>query len=78
MEELKGLINTQMNYPSEWNRGIQTKEGLVIDQISWKLDNVNYLNEANLVIIYDFLKNRIIAFDKFHQEFKDILINLVD
>jgi hypothetical protein len=78
MEELKGLINTQMNYPSEWNRGIQTKEGLIIDQISWKLENTNYLHEDSWGNIYDFLKNRIISFDKFHQEFKDILINLVD
>ena len=78
LEELKSLINVQMNYPSIWSRGLQTKEGLVIDRISWKLDNVNYHNEEEWPIIYDFLKNRIVEFDKFHQEFKDILINLVD
>ena len=78
LEELMSLINVQMNYPSIWSRGLQTKEGLVIDRISWKLDNVNYHNEEEWPIIYDFLKNRIVEFDKFHQEFKDILINLVD
>jgi hypothetical protein len=78
LEELKSLINAQMNYPSIWARGLQTNEGLVIDRISWKLNNVNYLKEEEWPIIYDFFKNRIIEFDKFHQEFKDILINLVD
>jgi hypothetical protein len=78
LEELKSLINAQMNYPSIWSRGLNTKEGLVIDRISWNLNNVNYLKEEEWPIIYDFLKNRIVEFDKFHQEFKDILINLVD
>lgn len=78
LEELMSLINAQMNYPSIWTRGFQTKEGLVIDRISWKLNNVNYLKEEEWPIIYDFLKNRIVEFDKFHQEFKDILINFVD
>ena len=78
LEELMSLINAQINYPSIWTRWFQTKEGLVIDRISWKLNNVNYLKEEEWPIIYDFLKNRIVEFDKFHQEFKDILINLVD
>lgn len=77
MEELRLLINSKMNYPSAWVQGIKTPEGLLIDQISWRLENTNYLLEENWQSIYDFFKSRLIAFDEFYQEFKEILINLL-
>jgi hypothetical protein len=78
MGELKALLEKQMSYPGQWNRSIRNKEGVILDRISWELDDVNFYDQADWPKIHSFFRDRLISFDIFYQEFKDILINLVD
>jgi hypothetical protein len=67
-----------MKYPSKWNESFVTAEGSNISRISWELENVNFYEDKDWPIIHQFFKERLIEFDAFYQEFKDILISLVE
>jgi hypothetical protein len=67
-----------MEQTTTWNEEFTTKEGLVIGRIYWELENANFYNDDDWEKIYSFFKKRLIEFDAFYQEFKDILIALVD
>jgi hypothetical protein len=44
----------------------------------WDQQGLNFYNEKDKDQIFEFLKNRLIEFDEFYQEFKEILISLTD
>jgi hypothetical protein len=76
--ELKKVLEASMEQTTTWNEEFTTKEGLVIGRIYWELENANFYNDDDWEKIYSFFKKRLIEFDAFYQEFKDILIALVD
>jgi hypothetical protein len=76
--ELKKVLEETMKYPSKWNESFVTAEGSNISRISWELENVNFYEDKDWPIIHQFFKERLIEFDAFYQEFKDILISLVE
>lgn len=76
--ELKKVIESSMNHPTKWNDSFINPEGIKLMRISWELENVNFYNEKDWPIIHQFFKDRLIEFDAFYQEFKDILINLIE
>jgi hypothetical protein len=67
-----------MKHPTKWDDSFLTEEGIKIGRISWQLENVNFYNDDDWPIIHQFFKDRLIEFDAFYQEFKDILISLVE
>lgn len=78
MGELKVVLENEMNYETLWHEryyGITNKE---YSRISWEAPEFNYFNEAHIPQIYAFLKERLVTFDKFYQEYKDLLIALMD
>jgi hypothetical protein len=77
MGELKKILESTMQHESIWLQNAIAKEGFVFSRICWELNNVSIYNPDNIDAIYSFLQSRIIEFDKFYQEFKDILISLV-
>lgn len=77
MGELKNILESTMQYETRWIQNVHAKEGFVFSRICWELNNVSIYDSQNIEEIYVFLKDRIIAFDIFYQEFKDILISLV-
>jgi len=76
--ELKKVLEESMTYPTKWEEFLETKEGLIIGRISWELEGVNFYNDTDWPQIHSFFRDRLIEFDAFYQEFKDILIHLVD
>jgi hypothetical protein len=78
LTELKKVLESEMNHPTVWTPEFFTKEGLIIGRISWELLGTNFYDRDNWNLIIDFLKQRLIEFDRFYQEFKEILITLVD
>ena len=76
--ELKKVLEASMEQTTTWNEEFTTKEGLVIGRIYWELENANFYNDDDWEKIYSIFKKRLIEFDAFYQEFKDILIALVD
>jgi hypothetical protein len=77
MGELKKIIESNMQHETLWIEMAHSKEGFNFSRICWELKGVSIYNEDNYHDIYQFLKRRIIEFDMFYQEFKDIIINLV-
>ena len=77
MTELKFVLESEMNYPTNWNEEFYIK-GQTISRISWELENVNFYKESDTMKIYKFLEQRLIEFDRFYSEYKDVLIALTD
>ena len=66
-----------MKHPTRWQQHMRLIDGRIIDRISWELDGVNYLLSQDQSDILTFLQDRLLEFDRFYQEFKDVLILLV-
>ncbi len=76
--ELKKVLESSMNYTTKWEEFHASEDGKTIGRISWELENVNFYKDEDWPIIHDFFKNRLLEFDDFYQEFKEILISLVE
>jgi hypothetical protein len=77
MGELKNIIESNMRHETLWIENVYAKEGFHFSRLCWEIKNVSLYHEADYDTIYNFLKSRILEFDTFYQEFKDIIINLV-
>ncbi len=77
MTELKKVLENEMNYPTQWSEEIILPDGRRISRIFWEDTSFNFYKEEDKLKIFEFLKDRLMEFDRFYQEFKDILINLV-
>ncbi len=61
-----------------WSEAISSNSVSSFNQIKWENPNLNLFILEDQTKIMDFLEDRILAFDRFYQEFKDILINLAN
>jgi hypothetical protein len=77
MEELKKVMESSMGEDGTWNFNYSTTEISSFSRIKWELDTVNYFRESDEEPIFKFFEEKLIAFDEFYQDFKDILILLV-
>ena len=78
MTELKKVMEQSMNHETIWIEHMYSPEGRVFSRIMWEQQGLNFYNEEDHPAIFEFLKNRLIEFDEFYQEFKEILISLAD
>jgi hypothetical protein len=76
--ELKSVMESSMKQKGVWIEDHQTLEKLTINRIQWELVDRNFYNDEDWPEIHAFFKSRLIEFDSFYQEFKDILILLVE
>jgi hypothetical protein len=76
MTELRKIMQDTMGIEAEWNEKSHYWNGRLISRIKWEDKNLNFFNEEDIPKINDFLKDKLIRFDSFYQEFKEILINL--
>ena len=78
MTELKKVMESSMNYDTIWDEKTYSNDGKLYSRIYWELQEVNYFNEVDHEKIYVFLRDRLLEFDEFYQEVKEILISLTD
>ncbi len=78
MIELKKVLESSMNWETLWIEKDTNDAEQSISRIAWRLEKVSLFNSEDYSKIYEFLKLRFIEFDLFYQEFKEILINLVN
>lgn len=76
MTELKKVLEDEMGSSTNWIEHVTAFDGRVYSQIYWELEGVNFYNQQDWPLIFDFFKERMLHFDQFYQEFKDILIAL--
>ena len=74
--ELKTLINKTMNTETLWVKNIEV-DGALISRIQWESNDWSLYNTKDWRKIYRYLKERLLEFDLFYQEYKEILINLI-
>ncbi len=77
MEELKKVLTDSMGEPGDWNPTCFSADIESFGRISWELKGVNFFVADDHAEIFKFLKEKIIAFDEFYQNYKDILIGLI-
>jgi hypothetical protein len=78
MGELKAVLRNEMIDEGEWIELLETPDGRIISRIKWERTDLNYYKEEDVPLIYDFLREKIRAFDLFYQEYKDILLHLLN
>lgn len=78
MTELKKVMEDAMNYETIWIENMYAEDGRAFSRIKWEQPDLNYFKEEDKEAIFQFLKQRLIEFDSFYQEFKEILISLTD
>lgn len=78
MTELKKVLEDEMTWETTWMEDFTTLDGLLISRIKWEKEGLNFYNEEDWSEIMGFLKSRLLEFDKFYQEYKDILIALAE
>ncbi len=76
MMELKNLMQTEMGIEADFNEKSHYWNERLISRIKWEDNRLNYFNDEDIPKIIAFLKDKLVRFDKFYQEYKDILINL--
>jgi hypothetical protein len=77
MEELKKVLTEAMGDEGIWIKTCYSNELQEFSRIKWELDTVNFYHDKDIEAIYNFFAEKLIAFDDFYQNFKDILILLV-
>lgn len=78
MTELRVVLEDAMGSPGIWSEFDRVFAGRNVSRIYWERTDLNFFDDNDLLEIKEYLKEKLIAFDSFYQEFKDILINLAE
>lgn len=76
MGELKKVFNEHIGEDSIWMEHCSNETLSDFCRIQYKTNEFNYLKEENWPSIFEFLKSKLIGFDAFYQEYKDLLLFL--
>jgi hypothetical protein len=76
MLELKKVLTDSMKSDGIWFEHCKSDTVDDFCRIEWRIENVNYFNYEDKKLIYDFLKIKLLSFDEFYQNFKEILVFL--
>lgn len=76
MHELKNVLEQEIGIDGIWIENCYSEAVPIFSRIQWRKENLNYLNESDKQEIFYFFKTKMIAFDNFYQNFKEILFFL--
>ena len=77
MHELKNVLENEMGEEGLWHENYPSEHITYLSRIFWEKQGLNYLNEEDQEAIYDYFENKLLAFDRFYDTYKDILIHLI-
>jgi hypothetical protein len=75
MTELKAVMEDQTG-EAEWLETFYLTGGQEISRIRWQHLSLNLYKTEDHTAIFDYLKDRLIRFDNFYQEYKEIMVLL--
>ena len=78
MTELRVVLEDQMGSSGVWSEFDSVFAGRNVSRIYWERTDLNFYSDTDLPDILAFLKGKLIAFDAFYQEYKEILITLAE
>lgn len=76
-EELKKVLETEMEIPGNWTETSFNTAGQEISSIYWELEGVDIYNPDDEQKVFQFFKQHLSRFDRFYNVYKDILIELI-
>ena len=76
MTELKVVLEDITCSKPTWNENYYYLNKQYISRIYWEENTLNFYKSQDREMIYIFLKNKLIKFDLFYQEYKEILMSL--
>jgi hypothetical protein len=76
MYELKQVFELELGNEGNWIENCFSDVVSNFSRIQWKKEDLNYLKESNKQLIFEFFEQRLIAFDEFYQNFKEIFLFL--
>lgn len=77
LHELKKVMESEMGTTGVWIENASSPAVPSFNRIMWEDKTLNLFEVNDREKIFAFLSDRLVRFDAFYQEFKDILINLV-
>lgn len=75
MTELKVVMEQSMGTDGVWNEN-DSIAGKPASRITWMKEPINFFDKTKWPEIKEFFKTKLLEFDEFYQEFKEILISL--
>lgn len=78
MTELKKVMENEVGEATAWNEFDHEHNGRKISRIFWEKTGLNFYNPNDHKEIKDFLQEKLVKFDIFYQEYKEILISLAE
>ncbi len=76
MHELKRVLEHEMGTSGVWLENCHSESVPSFNRIVWERSDLSIFREEDHPEIFAFLKDRLVHFDQFYDNFKDILINL--
>ena len=77
MTELKVVMESEIG-EAIWSEESHVFNGRTVSRIHWEMNGLNFYDLNNHKEIKGFLRDKLIKFDSFYQEYKEILISLAD
>lgn len=79
MTELKMVLENTTIIPPIWNDNYFLKTSqMYVARIYWEDNTLNLYKKEDHLKIFEYLKERLVKFDEFYQEYKEILISMVN
>ena len=78
LTELRKVLFLEMQEEAQWIEESHQISGRMVSRLCWERNDLNYLNDEDLPEIYRWLEDKLLRFDRFYQEYKEILIHLAD
>jgi hypothetical protein len=78
MHELKVVLETEMGHDGVWMEDCSTPAVSLFNRIYWEDNTLNFFDPTHKKAIFAFLEDRLLHFDTFYQNFKDILTSLAN
>jgi len=75
--EMRVVMEKNMGIIGDWQDDGILSNGNRFCRIQWKMEPCSYFDQRQQEEIHSFMEETLIKFDKFYQEFKEIVINLV-
>lgn len=78
MYELKVVLEAEMGTDGVWLENCSSPAVPQFNRILWERNDLNFFNPDDKKAIFAFFEDRLVQFDAFYQDFKDILTNLAN
>jgi hypothetical protein len=76
LQELRAVMEAEMGNSGRWLENLHSEAVPNFNRILWERSDLSLMNPEDKDEIFAFLKDRLVSFDRFYDNFKDILINL--